>query len=207
MWEHTPSTKDKPLYAGMMMEDGDSPGCPNRLNNAPALRVSHRGCRRQTLHPVLETGSGIKNEPFWTLLNATLSPIHSSIPPRFSQVQLQISLGQLSAPGQMYKLDPLLLYLCWDTCFYLLHGFSVISYSLLTSSFQAGVLSALMIAPTCTKPESILGIQFGNSTSFLDIHRWQRRHRLEAEDHQFLSDFCLSWLYRLPWIKATVGIC
>lgn len=46
MWEHTPSNKDKHLCAEMMMEDGDSPGCPNRLNKAPVVRVSHRGCRK-----------------------------------------------------------------------------------------------------------------------------------------------------------------
>lgn len=72
-WERTLSNKDKPLCAGMMLEGGDSPGCPNRVNSAPASRLSHRGCRRQTFRLVLEMGSGIKNEPFWARLKATVS--------------------------------------------------------------------------------------------------------------------------------------
>lgn len=57
------------------------------------------------------------------LLNATLPPTHSSFPSRFSQVWLQIALRQVSAPGQVFRLDTILLCLCWDTYFFSHHGF------------------------------------------------------------------------------------
>lgn len=49
MWERTASTKDRPLCAGTTMGDGDSPGCPSRLSDAPGSRLSHWGCRSHTL--------------------------------------------------------------------------------------------------------------------------------------------------------------
>lgn len=51
-----------------------------------------------TLHLVHDAGSGRKNRPFWAAFNATLSLTYSSVRHRFSQMWLQIALGQLSAP-------------------------------------------------------------------------------------------------------------
>lgn len=162
MWEHTASTRDRPLCAGTMMGDGDSPGCPSRLNDAPGSGVSQRGCRRRV--SPCAWGSGRKKEPFGASLNATLSLTYSSLP---SQMWLQIALGQLSAPDVQtgfLSLVPAF------TCFL---GFYH-QHFLVTGSFQAGGLSALMVTLTCTKLESPLGIHhshFGNSTSLRDIHR------------------------------------
>lgn len=57
------------------MEDGDSPGCLNRLNEAPVSRVSHEGCRKETLHLVIKTSSALslRKKSFWALLNAAFT--------------------------------------------------------------------------------------------------------------------------------------
>lgn len=133
MWEHTPFTKDKPLCAGMMMEDGDSPGCPSRLNNVPSLRVSHRDAEDRRFVLCLRQIQASKMSPsgLWYMLPGHVPTPHS-LPDTYrcgSILQLDNYLPQARCT--------LLLCVCWDTWFYLLHVFSIIRYSLLTGSYQS----------------------------------------------------------------------
>lgn len=156
-WERTPSTKDKPLCAEMMMEGGGSPGCPSRLNKAPALRVSHRGCRRQTSSCIWYEFWHQKWAPLGFVKCYCIAP-HSL--PDFhkygSRLHQDNYLPQTRCTNWIHFACA-----CVEE-----HSFTCFTVSLSsTDSFQSGVLLALIITLTYINLESILGIQFGNGTS------------------------------------------